>query len=294
MDLIEMTRITSSIEDTKNFLRNANLLKKSQYCCGQECYEVKSKTTDCSEFKCRVCKKRYSLRTGSIFFDVHISLSYLLMLTFLFAANTSVTLTQTFMGKKVSRKSIILWFHTLRDVMSCFLVHNPVQLGGRDSIVEIDETGLGRKRKYNRGAFRGSGLKWVLGILDRTTKKVHIELVPNRTRDTLLPIIEMHVLPETVIHTDEAPVYRILSQRGRAFEHYSVKHKETYVAPDGTHTNGIENIWTHLKNSLKQKHGVPNDKLPAHIDEFLYRWNRKTEGQMFDLLIRDISTQHPV
>lgn len=196
------------------------------------------------------------------------------------------------MGRKVGAKTIALWFHFLRDVMSTYLVSNPIQLGGPDSIVEIDETGLGRKRKYNQGAFRGSGLKWVLGIIDRTTKFVHIQMVPNRTRETLLQIIEAHVLQDTVIHTDEAPVYRILNSRG--FEHYTVKHKETYVAPDGTHTNCIENVWTHLKNNLKQKHGVPNDKLPAHIDEFLYRWNRKNEGPTFEILLRDLAMQNPL
>lgn len=289
---MDVTRITASVDKTIEFLRNWNLLKQRHICCGNECYQVKSKTSDCSEFKCGQCKKRYSIRTDSCFFDIHIRLTHLVMLIFLFATNTSLSLAVKFICSKVGAKSISLWFHFLRDVMSTYLVSNPIQLGGADNVVEIDETGLGRKRKYNRGAFRGSGLKWVLGIIDRTTKLIHVQLIPNRTRDVLLPIIEAHVLRETVIHTDEAPVYRILNNRG--FEHYTVKHKETYVAPDGTHTNFIENVWTHLKNNLKQKHGVPNDKLPAHIDEFLYRWNRKNEGPIFEMLLRDMAQQNPL
>lgn len=211
---------------------------------------------------------------------------------FLFATQTSVTLSCRYLGKQVSRKSISLWYDKLRDVMSCYLVANPIELGGPDSVVEIDETCLGRKRKYNRGAIRNQTPQWVLGIFDRTTKKVHIELVQNRTRNVLQPIIELHVLPDTVIHTDEAPVYAILNAIG--YEHYTVCHRDQYVAADGTHTNCIENVWCHLKNMFKEKHGVIFDKIAANVDEFIYRWNRKAEGPVFELLVTDIWTHYPL
>ena len=36
-----------------------------------------------------------------------------------------------------------------------------------------------------------------------------------------------------------------------------LKHKENYVNPlDGTHTNNIENFWTHMKNKMCELHGV--------------------------------------
>lgn len=132
----------------------------------------------------------------------------------------------------------------------------------------------------------------MLGLIDRETKKCHIEFVERRTRDIILPIIEQHVTPDSVIHTDEAPVYQILNQRG--FEHYTVCHRDNYVPPDGTHTNLVEGVWSHVKQNLKEKRGVPNDKLPAHIDEFLYCWNRKSEGEMFALLMRDIASQYHI
>lgn len=291
MDLVEITRISSSTSDTIDFLRNRNLLRQNMICCQQNCHDVKCKTSDGIEFKCSVCKARKSIRTGSIFFNVHIQLKYLLLLTFLFCTETSVKLTTTYLGSKVSLKSIAMWFDQLRIVMSNYLTSNPIQLGGEDTIVEIDETCLGRKRKYNRGAIRNE-LQWILGLIDRRTKKVHIQLVDRRNRQILLPIIEQHVLQNTIIHTDEAPVYAILNQRG--FEHYTVCHRDTYVAPDGTHTNTIENLWYHLKNTFKEKHGVMTDKIPAHVDEFIYRWNRKSEGPVFELIIRDILTQYPL
>lgn len=292
MDLVEITAITTNSNSTINFLREHSLLRENYTCCNNNCTEVKNRTTDRLEFKCKTCAKRYSIHANSAFFNVHLPLRYLLLLTFLFSTNTPVLLCSRFLGRKVGTKSICFWYGFLGDVMTHYLLTNPIQLGGNANVVEIDETCLGRQRKYHRGAFRGSGQKWVIGLLDRLSKKIHIQWVPNRTRPTLLPIIEQHVIPGSIIHTDEAPVYRILNQRG--FEHYTVKHKESYVAPDGTHTNNIENCWSHLKAVFKQKHGVPNDKLPAHIDEFLYRWNRKEEGPVFELILQDIRAKFPL
>ena len=32
----------------------------------------------------------------------------------------------------------------------------------------------------------------------------------------------------------------------------------------------------------------------GHIDEFLYRFNKKDEGNMFDLLLHDITQYYPI
>ena len=34
--------------------------------------------------------------------------------------------------------------------------------------------------------------------------------------------------------------------------------------------------------------------LDSHIDEYIYRYNRKEEGDLFYLLIADIARYHPV
>ena len=65
----------------------------------------------------------------------------------------------------------------------------------------------------------------------------------------------MEHAPGTRIHSDEAAVYYTLNQQGDI--HRTVKHKENYVnLLDGTHTNNIENFWTHLKNKMREMHGV--------------------------------------
>ena len=51
-------------------------------------------------------------------------------------------------------------------------------------------------------------------------------------------------------------------------------HKNKFVAPDGTHTNNIENVWPNLKMELKRMHGSQGQMLDRHIDGYMYRYNK--------------------
>ena len=175
---------------------------------------VKSKSSDGKDFKCKLFYKRYSIRTGSFFSNVHVSLRLLLLCTFLLSIEASVTLVSACFKKKLSTKKIIQMFDFLREVMSTYMVQNNAMLGGPNATVEIDETAIGRKRKFQRGAFRGSCIKWIFGLIDRNTKKCHLQYVQNRQRQTLFPIIERFVIPGTCINSHEFLTYRSLNQEG--------------------------------------------------------------------------------
>ena len=49
-----------------------------------------------------------------------------------------------------------------------------------------------------------------------------------------------------------------------------------------------------MKNKLKGMPGVATTKLPLHLVEVIYRWNRKHEGPGFELLINEIAQQYPL
>ena len=118
-------------------------------------------------------------------------------------------------------------------------------------------------------------------------------MIPNKSHQSIIPIIEHHVQRGTHIHSDGANVYKCLTQRG--YNHHFVVHRENYVDPvTGTHTNYIENLWSLLKLKIKAIRGNQMEMLDGHIDEFIYRFNRKTEGKIFDLLMADIARFHPI
>lgn len=110
MNIFELSTIWNDIDSTVEFLQNWNLLKRTHICCGQNVGLVKSRSKDGREFKCNSCKHRYSLRTGSFFFNCHLSLCSILSLMYFFCIGLSLKDTCNMLKRRVSRKSVIQWF----------------------------------------------------------------------------------------------------------------------------------------------------------------------------------------
>ena len=85
----------------------------------------------------------------------------------------------------------------LRDKIYTFFQINPVQVGGEEIIVHIDESKFNLKPKYQRGRSVGNEI-WVFGIVDCTESPgvSYLECVPNRRVETLIPIIQRVCLEE--------------------------------------------------------------------------------------------------
>eukprot|EP00644_Phytophthora_capsici_P004824 jgi/Phyca11/12594/fgenesh1_pg.PHYCAscaffold_1_\ len=72
------------------------------------------------------------------------------------------------------------------------------KIGGEGHIVEIDETSLAKKRKYNRG--RVYQEYWLFGGVERGTGRWFGRIVyDKRAKETLLPIIKRFIKPRTKI-----------------------------------------------------------------------------------------------
>ena len=62
-----------------------------------------------------------------------------------------------------------------------------------------------------------------------TSQTGHMEIVPNRARATLLPIIQAHTLPNTIIHLDDYSSYR--GAVSHVVQHGIVNHSLHFVDP---------------------------------------------------------------
>ena len=117
MDILRISQICLDSSDTISFLRQRNLLVKEHYCCDELCTQVKSKSSDGCEWHCKRCNSRFTIRIKSFFYNVHISLSVLIMLTYLFACKASVSFVQTTLKHKNWEKihytmvPIFMWSH---------------------------------------------------------------------------------------------------------------------------------------------------------------------------------------
>ena len=99
-----------------------------------------------------------------------------------------------------------------------------------------------------------------------------MQVVPDRTATTLLPIIQDHTLPGTIIHSDEWRAYSGVGNLSTVASHHTVNHSLHFVDPvTGVHTQNIESYWARCKRKFKRIKGVDEDQLPSYLDEFLWR-----------------------
>ena len=104
--------------------------------------------------------------------------------------------------------------------------------------VETDESYFGGVRKGKRG--RGAvGKVIVFGLLKRGGK-VYTAIVPNAKTETLLPIIQEKVEPDSIVCTDTFRTYNALDVSD--FHHRHINHSKLF-ADNRNHINRIENFW---------------------------------------------------
>ena len=78
-------------------------------------------------------------------------------------------------------------------------------------------------------------------------------MIPNAHTDTLMPIMERLIQPDSIVYTDGFSSYDALDVSD--FHHVRINHSERFV--EGT-TNGIENFWNQAKRHLRASTGCPN------------------------------------
>ena len=81
---------------------------------------------------------------------------------------------------------------------------NPRQIGGEGVEVQIDET-LVAKRKYNKG--RMVEQRWLVGGVCPVQRRGFVQFVPDRSRETLDPIIMQYIAPGSHIKSDGWSAY---------------------------------------------------------------------------------------
>ena len=78
------------------------------------------------------------------------------------------------------------------------------------------------------------------------------------------------------------------------YTHNTVTHQREFVSRTGIHTNWIELFWGNMKIKLKSRRGLQGRMLDGFVDEYLYRYNRKNEGNLFQLMLTDIANYYPI
>lgn len=176
----------------------------------------------------------------------------------------------------VNRRTAILYYHKLREVIAEKLVLEAPRIAGE---VEVDESYFGGHRKGKRG--RGAaGKVAVFGLLKRAGK-VHAVMIDNARTETLVGHIRACVQPDSVVYTDAYRSYDVLDVS--EFRHRRINHKERF-AEERNHINGIENFWSQAKRNLRRYNGIPKAHFPLFLAECEWRFNYRPASRLLATL----------
>lgn len=153
--------------------------------------------------------------------------------------------------------------------------------GVEPGIFECDESYFGAHRVRGKRGRGAAGKTPVFGILKRGGK-VYVSIVPNCSKDSLLPIIKGHILTGSTIHTDGWLAYAGLILNG--YDHFRIHHHENEFARGKNHVNGIESFWSYAKHRLTKLNGIRGPQFPIHLKECEFRFNRRKEDLLSYML----------
>ena len=181
-----------------------------------------------------------------------------------FVAGTTARCASDLVG--VNRKTAAYYYNRLRVIISEHLEEDASEfLSGE---VEVDESYFGGRRKGKRG--RGAGGKTpVFGLLKRGGR-VYTKIIPDARGETLMPIIQEKVIPDSIVYSDCWQGYNVLDVS--EFRHYRINHSKLF-ADKQNHINGIENFWNQAKRHMRKFNGVPRDNFPLFLKECEWRFN---------------------
>ena len=297
MKLSQLIEHVATFDSARNFLQQWLILRREiPACtvCDRPMSTVKCTTSkDDVLYRCPTHKgQKVSIREGRFLAGHHISLKDFILLAFFWAHESRVTSTSEMLG--LHENTVVQWFSYFRDACSNYLVRHPIQIGGVDSVVEIDESVMAR-RKYHRG--HQVPERWVFGGIDPATNVGFLVMVADRSAATLLPLIEQFIVPGTMIHSDQWAAYNNIQNINvnPPYHHLTVNHTENFVAPaTGATTNHVECMWKNCKSKFKSMNGCHSSMLSGHLDEFMWRQQRgRTHAAAFENLLRAISEWYP-
>jgi len=224
-------------------------------------------------WKCRACRKQFTVTVGTIFESSHIPLhKWLLAFYLLCASKKGMSAHQLHRMLGITYKSAWFMFHRVREAMS-----DPGFSAKLSGIVEVDETYIGGKPRYRGKPGRPGKADPqkvpVVALIERGGR-VRSSHVTNVGARELQGAIRENVDRKARIMTDQFGSYRGLDQYFAS--HEVVKHSEGEYARGDAHTNTAEGYFANLKRGINGSyHHVSHKHLHRYLSEFDFRWNAR-------------------
>jgi transposase-like protein len=226
-------------------------------------------------WKCKDCRKQFSVTTGTVFHGSKVSLRIWLFVFFEMCANKN-----GIAAREIARKYGVApktaWFMTQR-IREAMANDHSGKLSGN---IIMDETYVGGKPenwhkndpRRAKSGYNTARKMAAVALISEETGEIRTKAVTNVTGTVIQTMVRENVhTGETILHSDSAPLYKTISKEMRA--HHVVNHNAgQYVTELSNGTNKAENFFSQLKRSIDGTHHCISHKhLQRYLTEFAFR-----------------------
>lgn len=259
-------------------------------CDGERITKLAGKSTRPGVYKCKECRKPFSVTVGTVFERSKVPLNKWVLASHLMAASKKgISAHQLHRMLGVTYKTAWFMAHRIREAMKED-VQSSGPIGGEGKTVEADETYIGKRdtpymspQRKGRPFIKSGGAaqkRTVVSLVERGGK-VRSFHVDHATKNSVREILVRNVPRETVLYTDESRLY---TATGKEYaKHDTVNHSKKEYARGPVHTNTIEGFFSIFKRGMK---GIYQHCGEAHLHRYLaefdFRYNRRTALKVSD------------
>jgi transposase-like protein len=261
------------------------------HCGGTErVYRLEGQSHRPGLFCCNDCSGSFTVTTGGVMESSHIPLTkWALAFRLMAASKKGVSAHQLHRMLGITYKSA--WFMAMRVREAMGLPLKPEPVGGKDKIVEADETELAPSRKTKgAGNRKRANNKRFVSLVERDGK-VRSAVIDGRDMQDVRAAVRANLHPDSILHTDGAQFYKGMMPLG---QHEAVDHNKMFARDSNNgrvHTNTAEGYFSLFKRGLV---GVYQHVSPAHLPRYLSEFDFRMNNRVALGVNDDVRTERAV
>jgi transposase len=245
-----------------------------------------------SAYSCQYCGHHVYPTAGTIFHKSTVNLQLWFFAIYLMSSTRcGISAKQLEREIGVTYKTAHRMFKLIRTLLSD---RDDEPLSGD---VEVDESAYGGKpRAYETrnklGILRNTYRPTIFGMVERGGRIRALSL-PDRGGATIKGAMREHILPSSMIFTDQWTTYRGVEKEWRG--HRRINHSARVYVDGDSHTQTVEGFFGLFKNGVRGVyHSISAEYLQNYLDEYAFRYNRRHSSRpMFWAILSRVERAQP-